>query len=65
MKLLVAALHEHPRLVAAAGAVSGWASLDLLRAAQFAAALLAMLVSLCALILTAPKALAEVRRWFT
>lgn len=64
MKLIVASLHEQPRLVAAVGAVSGWASLDLLRAAQFGAAFLAALVSLCALILTVPKAVAEVRSWF-
>lgn len=64
MKPLIETLQEHPRLVATAGALSGWASLDLLRTAQIAAAILATLVSVCALILTAPKAVAEVRRWF-
>jgi hypothetical protein len=59
-----AALHDHPRLVAFLGTLSGWASVDLLRTAQIAAAILAATVSLCALILTAPKALTEVRRWF-
>lgn len=57
-------LRDHPRLVATLGAVSGWASVDLLRTAQIVAATLAALVSLCALILTAPKAYVEVRRWF-
>ena len=65
MKSLLTALHDHPRLVAFAGGISGWASFDWLRAAQFAAATMAALVSLCALILSAPKALAEVRRWFS
>lgn len=47
------------------GAASGWLSFDLLRSAQIFAAVLAALVSLCALILTAPKAIREVRSWFT
>lgn len=64
MRGVLAILDERPRLVASLGAISGWASLDWLRAAQFAAATLAALVSLCALILTAPKAVQEVRRWF-
>ena len=64
MKTVVATLHEHPRLVAITGAISGWGSFDLLRSAQIAAAILAALVSLCALILTAPKAVAELKRWF-
>ena len=64
MKSLLSDLHDHPRLVAFAGSLAGWAGLDWLRAAQFAAAALAALVSLCALILTAPRALAEVRSWF-
>ncbi len=64
MKPLFDTFHDHPRLVAVVGALSGWASVDWLRTTQFAAAALAALVSLCALILTAPKAVAEVRRWF-
>lgn len=63
MKPLLSALDDHPRLVATAGAISGWAAVDWLRTAQIAAAILAALVSLCALILTAPKAVSEVRRW--
>lgn len=46
------------------GAIFGWLSFDLLRTSQIIAAILAGLVSLCALILTAPKALREVRSWF-
>lgn len=46
------------------GALFGWASFDLLRSAQILAAILAGLVSLCALILTAPKAVREVKSWF-
>lgn len=68
LKTIFATLHEHPRLVAFAGTVAGWFSADNIAhakdAAQFTAAIIAALVSLCALILTAPKAIAEVRRWF-
>jgi hypothetical protein len=46
------------------GTVSGWASLDYLRTAQICAAILAGMVSFCALILTAPKAYREVKSWF-
>lgn len=63
MNRVLETLHDHPRLVATVGAFSGWASVDWLRTAQLAAAGLAALVSLCALVLTAPKAIAEVRRW--
>jgi hypothetical protein len=64
MKVFFDALHAHPRMVAFIGTLSGWLSVDYLKVAQFAAALMAALVSLCALILTLPKAVAEVRRWF-
>lgn len=64
MTSFLATLHAYPRIVAITGAVSGWLAFDWLRAAQISAALLAALVSLCALILTAPKAIAEVKRWF-
>jgi len=63
MKILEIA-HGHPKLTAWIGAVSGWASVDWLRASQITAAILAAMVSLCALILTGPKAVAEVRKWF-
>lgn len=65
MKAFVVLLHDHPRIVAWIGAVAGWWSFDLLRAAQIFAALAAALVSICALILTAPKAIAEVKKWFS
>lgn len=64
MRPFIETLNDHPRLVATLGAISGWASVDWLRASQIAAAFLAALVSLCALVLTAPKAVAEVRSWF-
>lgn len=64
MKSALEVLNDHPRMVATVGAVSGWFSVDLLRATQIAAAGLAALVSLCALVLTAPKAVAEVKTWF-
>ena len=66
MKHSLLSLHGHPRLVSVVGAISGWFSVENIArakdAAQLAAALLAALVSLCALILTGPKAVAELRR---
>ena len=56
MKTLVENLQSHPRAVAWLGAISGWASFDYLQAAQFIAAILASIVSVCALILTGPTA---------
>jgi hypothetical protein len=55
---------HYPGTISTIGAVSGWLSVNLLQAAQFMAAALAAAVSLCALIIAAPKAWAEVRRWF-
>lgn len=50
------------------GTAAGWFSTEQIAqakdVAQFCAAVTAGLVSLCALILTAPRAAAEVRRWF-
>jgi hypothetical protein len=63
MKHAIDAINAHPRYVSILGTVAGWASFDFLRAAQFAAAILASLVSLCALILTAPKAIDQVKAW--
>lgn len=63
MKHIVAFSQEHPRLTAWLGTVAGWASVDWLRISQFVAAVLAALVSLCALVLTGPQALAKVRSW--
>ncbi len=68
MKSLLASLADHPRLLSLLGTVSGWFSVEhIARAkdfAQLAAAGLAMLVSLCALILTAPQAVAKLREWW-
>ena len=61
---MIAKIQEHPKVTAWIGALSGWASVDWLRTAQLSAAILAAMVSLCALILTAPKALAEAKSWF-
>jgi hypothetical protein len=68
VKSLLASLYDHPRLVSVLGTVSGWFSVEhIARAkdfAQLAAAGLAMLVSVCALILTGPQALAKLRAWW-
>ena len=64
MKPLMDSINAQPKYFAWLGSVAGWVSFDLLRSAQFAAAFLAGLVSLCALILTAPKAWAELKSWF-
>ena len=63
MKATIDNLNAHPKYVAWLGAWSGWASVDFLRYSQIAAALLAAMVSVCALILTAPKAWAQVKEW--
>lgn len=70
MNILLSIFHrvnESPRLVAFLGMASGWFSADRIAqardAAQLIAAIIAGLVSLCALILTAPKAVEQVRRW--
>lgn len=62
---IVSQIQDHPKLTAWLGTVSGWASVDFLRIAQTSAAILAGAVSLCALILTLPKAVKEVRSWFS
>lgn len=64
MKALFFSLQEHPRLVALFGTVTGWMSVDFLRAAQVTAAILASVMTLCSIILIAPKVAAEIRRWF-
>lgn len=63
MKHALDTLNAHPKYVGLLGTVAGWASFDFLRAAQFAAATLAALVSFCTLVLIAPKAWAQVRSW--
>ena len=49
-------LNRKSATVSVVGALSGWKAFDWLHASQLTAALLASLVSLCALILTGPKA---------
>ncbi len=61
---LILDLQSHPKVIAWIGTIYGWAAFDLLRTAQIVAAILAAAVSLCALILTLPKAIKEVRSWF-
>ena len=63
-KTIITEIQLHPKITAWIGAISGWASVDWLRTSQLTAAILAAAVSLCALILTLPKAVAEVRSWF-
>lgn len=67
MNLMLKSIGEHPRIVALLGTASGWFSVEQIGtardAAQFTAAMLAAAVSLCALIITAPKAWAIVRGW--
>lgn len=57
-------IKEYPITISTVGSISGWFSVNLVQTAQFAAATLAALVSLCAFILVAPKAIREVRSWF-
>lgn len=61
-------LTAKPHVTAVLGTVSGWFSWEMIAhakdAAQFAAGVLASLVSLCALIITGPKAVAQVRQQF-
>ncbi len=64
LKAVISSIQDHPKLTAWAGTAFGWISFDALRTAQVSAAILAAMVSLCALILTLPKALKEVRSWF-
>lgn len=56
-------IREHPVVVGILGSLSGWASFDLLRAAQIFAGLAAGLVSVCTLAIVLPKAIQEVRSW--
>jgi hypothetical protein len=54
--------NTHPRSIAWLGTVSGWFSVDMLRATQIFYAATAGLVSLCALILTAPQAYQKIKQ---
>lgn len=61
---MIATLRSHPALTGSIGTVTGWASVDLLRTSQIAAALLAALVSLGTAIIIAPKVWAQLRAWY-
>lgn len=61
---MLAALRSHPGITSTIGTVTGWASVDLLRAAQIFAGLTAGLVSLCMLIIIAPKVCAQLAAWW-
>lgn len=63
MKATIDNLNAHPKFVAWLGTFTGWATVDFLRSAQIVAAILAAMVSVCALVLTAPKAWAQVKAW--
>jgi hypothetical protein len=65
LKVFLSATQSNQKVISVIGAASGWAAFDLLRAAQVTAAVLASLVSLCALILTGPSAVAKVKGWLT
>lgn len=57
-------LRNYPGMTGIVGSISGWASFDLLRTSQIAAAMLAALVSLGTFIIIAPKIWAQLRSWF-
>lgn len=63
LKPLIESANNHPKLTAWAGAAFGWITVDLLRSAQIFAAGMAGLASFCAVVITAPKAIAEIRSW--
>ena len=60
---MIATLRSHPSVTGLIGTVTGWASVDLLRTSQIAAALLAALVSLGTAIIITPKVWAQLREW--
>lgn len=60
---MLSMLRSHPGLTGSIGTVTGWASVDLLRTSQIAAAFLAALVSLGTAIIIAPKVWAQLVQW--
>ena len=60
---MIATLRSHPAMTGLIGTATGWASVDLLRMSQIAAALLAALVSLGTAIIITPKVWAQLREW--
>jgi hypothetical protein len=67
MKHFVDLLNARPLFVSWLGTISGWFSVETIARAkdwaQLGAAVLAAAVSVCALILTAPKAWSQVKAW--
>lgn len=61
---MLSVLRSHPALTGSIGTITGWASVDLLRTSQIAAAFLAALVSLGTAIIIAPKVWAQLRAWY-
>lgn len=57
-------LRNYPGATGIVGTISGWASFDLLRTSQIAAALLAAFVSFGTAIIIAPKVWAQLRSWY-
>lgn len=54
LETMASILRDHPGTVGSIGAGSGWLSVRMIQHAQFAAAVLAALVSLCTLIIIFP-----------
>lgn len=65
MSAMFSHIERYPRVNSVIGAAAGWASVDFLRTAQITAAVLAALVSLCSLVLIAPKVVEQLRKWFS
>jgi len=61
---MIATLRTHAGATGIIGTVTGWASVDLLRTSQIAAAILAGFVSLLTAVIIAPKAWAQLRAWW-
>ncbi len=61
---MISHLRQHSGLTGILGSITGWASVDLLRASQVVAAMLAGFVSLLTAVIIAPKAWAQLRAWW-
>lgn len=57
-------VRSHPIATGIIGSLSGWVSVDLLRAAQFFAGVTAGVVSLLTAVIIAPKAWAQAVDWY-
>lgn len=61
---MIEQLRNYPGATGIVGTISGWASFDLLRTSQIAAAMLAAVVSLGTAVIIAPKVWAQLRSWY-